>query len=165
MAWLLTKSPNYVTRSCTCTCFKGELILLLAFVVIESTHAYPSPSAGIIFKWIAVPTVLIARVCSGLLIIRPLSRVSLVLLITAHTGRERKGRLTLGCFQNKRLKFKGFEQVKTINKLILLASVRNELPATDLRDCLKTILVLRISVMKRVILQSQKTLGTCIRGV
>lgn len=71
------------------TCFKGELILFLAVIIIEGPDADPSPSAGIILERIPIPTILISRVRSGLLIIGPLGRVSLVFLIAAHAGGQR----------------------------------------------------------------------------
>lgn len=76
-----------------CTCFEGELILLLAIVVVKSSHADTFPSAGILLEWIPIPAVFVARVPGGLLIVGPLSRVGLVLLIAAHTGEERRYRL------------------------------------------------------------------------
>lgn len=69
------------------TCFEGELVLLLAFVVVQSTDTDCFPGAGILFKRIPVPAVFVARVRGGLLVIGPLGRVRLVLFIAAHAKR------------------------------------------------------------------------------
>lgn len=66
------------------TCFERELILLLAIIVIESSHTNAFPSGGILLEWVSVSTIFIARVGSRLLVIGPLSWVGLVLLIAAH---------------------------------------------------------------------------------
>lgn len=89
------------------TCFEGQLILLLAFVVVEGADADAAatagataganaaanatfPGAGIVFKRVPVAAVLVAGVRRGLLVVGPLGRVRLVLLVAAHAGGERK---------------------------------------------------------------------------
>lgn len=73
-------------RSLVSTCFEGELVLLLAIVVIERTHADPFTGAGVVFERVAIAAVLVAGVGGRLLIVGPLGGVSLVFVVAAHAG-------------------------------------------------------------------------------
>lgn len=90
----------FLKAPCTCarrspvsTCFEGELVLFLAVVVVERTHADPFAGAGVIFKRVAVAAVaavgavaavLVAGVGGGLLVVGPLGGVGLVFVVAAH---------------------------------------------------------------------------------
>lgn len=79
--------PSCVIWSLVITCFEGELVLFLAVVIIESADADPFPGAGVVFERIPVATVFVSGERSGLLVVGPLGRVSLIFIIAAHTGR------------------------------------------------------------------------------
>lgn len=112
------------------TCFEGELVLLLAFIVIESTYTNPFPSAGIIFEWIPVPAIFIAGVRSGLLVIGPLSRVGLILIIAAHTGGGRKHKASCQQTENK-TKAKNETEWRSVFLLLLTNPMTRSKPRTN----------------------------------
>lgn len=68
------------------TCFEGKLVLLLALVVVERTHADPFAGAGVVFERVAVAAVFVAGVGGGLLVVGPLGGVGLVFVVAAHAG-------------------------------------------------------------------------------
>ena len=73
------------------TCFEGELILLLSFVVIQCADTDPCgllwfPHASVVFEGVSVAAIFIARIPGRLLVVRPLGGIGLVLFVAAHAA-------------------------------------------------------------------------------